>query len=697
MKLSLSLSRDQSTKFQRHPWSLFEIGALCLVSITHLSVLLLVLREFSPLLTVGLSVTTVVVMGTVFGLRLPAWNRRMTTCVGLVLLAAVLLRWEPFAYVLGGQDEGIYYNMSSYFEREGNLSPTDTVRSLVGSKVKGILDQHEHRLVSVSDVDGRLTGSHLPGVYIQDLDRSELVFQFYPAFPALLAIGGALFGPENRGWMLTLISIAGVFTSIVLVWEITGRTQWWVGALAGCLMAANPLMAFLGRFPVTESLSWLLSSLGLLFLLRWLRTSKSLNQRSFWLSLLSLCGLFLNHISGFLWIAFLQIFLFVVCLTQETGRHARAVVIFGLASAFVWWLSYVYGIVFSFPYSRDIYRASLGADLGDLLVRQPVVFSAVLIALMLSAWLLVLVLRRPLSKGRKWYRCLASGRSFWLVFGLLAGVLALWGVFKAYQLGYTDTYSGDSFADLNYHLSHTGKFGALHGSFITFLLYFGVPQAVLLFSVPFLLRSRPNAGQLLLAGTVLLFLCIRVIVNDITYYYYYARYLGSELVPYSIVFLAVLVHEALPKVPSRLAKGLLASLVVSGICLNLTVTALQKAGGELLGTEQSFASLVKGLEPHSLVVFEGKSDGDMVYRTTLSYYFDVDSTVLTEDELQSNLEVLQAHWDAVYWISRGSTPKEATPVGKFPIPLTHYDREHNEVVPMGGTTTIDTLDLFVFR
>ncbi len=47
----------------------------------------------------------------------------------LILVVAILLRWGPYPHHVGGQDQGLYINMSSVYEKFGSLNSIDLFRN----------------------------------------------------------------------------------------------------------------------------------------------------------------------------------------------------------------------------------------------------------------------------------------------------------------------------------------------------------------------------------------------------------------------------------------------------------------------------------------------------------------------------------------------------------------------------------------
>lgn len=56
---------------------------------------------------------------------------RSALLILVLILVALIFRSEPYHYVLGGQDEGIYVNMSKVFQEKGQVFHQDKVRTQI--------------------------------------------------------------------------------------------------------------------------------------------------------------------------------------------------------------------------------------------------------------------------------------------------------------------------------------------------------------------------------------------------------------------------------------------------------------------------------------------------------------------------------------------------------------------------------------
>jgi hypothetical protein len=143
----------------------------------------------------------------------------------MLLLIALLFRSEPYHYVAGGQDEGVYVNMSQYYDKYGKIFITDETRENLTDELKKSYDSMNLRIENRNNVrvEDQKEGAYLPGVYVKDQQNSEYVFQFYQLHPLWMSIFGKIFGDENRVYSLVFFSLLSLVAFYLLAFEFTKR------------------------------------------------------------------------------------------------------------------------------------------------------------------------------------------------------------------------------------------------------------------------------------------------------------------------------------------------------------------------------------------------------------------------------------------------------------------------------------------
>jgi hypothetical protein len=149
---------------------------------------------------------------------------------------------------MGGQDQGVYVNMSKAFEDRGEVFQIDQVRNkLKQENIKTIYDASN--LGNGVVEKNKYEGGFLPGVYIVDKANSKNVFQFYHLHPLWMAIFGKIFGDHNRVYALVFFSLISIISFYLLAFELTNNRG--LAFITGCFLAINPLHVF---FPSSRSL-----------------------------------------------------------------------------------------------------------------------------------------------------------------------------------------------------------------------------------------------------------------------------------------------------------------------------------------------------------------------------------------------------------------------------------------------------------
>ena len=157
--------------------------------------------------------------------------------IGCVLLA--LFFRENFAtnYV-GGQDPGAYVNFSGIMGHFGGLYFPDTFRSTLPDALKQLYDR----------------APMAEAAQIWPLgDGLRFQAAWYPLHPAWMAMFSGLFGDDYHGLSMLLFSLLGVTGGYFLTLELAGHTNRSAARLAALLMAVNPALCFMAKFPLTEA------------------------------------------------------------------------------------------------------------------------------------------------------------------------------------------------------------------------------------------------------------------------------------------------------------------------------------------------------------------------------------------------------------------------------------------------------------
>lgn len=214
--------RNPQKTLQLH---LYEILLFYVSVVSIFCILLLSVSKFSAFRVLVLSAIVLIIFFLIFKPILILKDERFGVLLPFILFIALVLRLPTYLYVMGGQDEGTYINMSRQYELQGSLYYTDYFRQTLNDDQKKLYDKHMPYL--------------LPGFQQWGPDRSHYVMKFYPLHPAWMAIFGALFGRDNRVLSLTFFSLISIVSFYLLGYEISGRSKR-TGYLIALLLALNP-------------------------------------------------------------------------------------------------------------------------------------------------------------------------------------------------------------------------------------------------------------------------------------------------------------------------------------------------------------------------------------------------------------------------------------------------------------------------
>ena len=459
-------------------------------------------------------------------LKPPEW------IVVALVIGAFALRWNTATYVYGGQDPGVYTNIASTFADRGSWVLRDPLLEELKERqdLRDYYVANSMRKIS-KNARGSWQGNMLPGVYLTDLDKNEWVSQFYHVNTVWLAIGQWVLGIEWKGLTLSLLSSLTIIAAYLITARVTASPS--AGIAAAFLLSTSAAHSYIATFPVSEAVA------GFFFL-----SALAMLTAGFQLtSILPFAALFLTRITGFATAPLVLLSLAWMVLKRRDTRAAWTGL--GIVAAYsisVWW-----GLTFSAPYAKDIYRGKLGIS-RSLLEHAPETF--VLIG---AVWLLgcLVALRfhhlwRPLCRIILRYR---TG----IALGAIALVLIALG-FRSYLLAFTDEYVRHRWFGIRWNMAGRGI------ESLTFLSIYSLslmisPLGLLAFIIglgQIGRRAVRNAAFAPLAICALGFFAALTIKQLTTpYLYYFGRYLVSELLPLAIICGAICIHSLtryLPKV-----------------------------------------------------------------------------------------------------------------------------------------------------
>jgi len=602
--------------------NLFDLFVFLVVCLSFTSILLLVLNSFNPYYAVCSGVALAGVSAKLLRLKTDLSFRGFPLALGIILLGSLVFRVPPYLFVPGGQDQGIYVNMSATYEKHGSTFIIDEVRKkAIESGLKDWYDAGNQ--VRWRDVEkGEYEGEHLPGIYIKDSTKSEYVYQFYPLHPLWMALAGKFFGEKNRVYSLVFFSLLSITAFYLLASVIPGGSKT-SSVLIGIFLALNPLHAYFSKFPVTEVVALAFSSLGFYYLVRYYERALAGEMRGIFLILSAgLFGcMFFTRISGFMYTPLFYFFLLLTLVFEGNLAVRKQLGLFFLAIFALYTLSVAYGMAYSYPYSQDIYQRLFSNFLGSL-------WQCKLMWACITAGIILIItslMRKRVCKVFEQNVILARVKTnINMLLCLLFGIIIIMACYRGYQLGFTDQYAGGRY-DIG---GHGWQSLAFSNIFVVMMYLSPVAFWIFLYGmVGFLPQRRGISWTSFLTFLILFWYAFTVIMFLTHYQYYYARYLLSEVVPYTLLAVCLILGYLFQK--GRLGKVISVCLSTFIACFFMYFTGYQFMGKSADGAYASLKEIEESVKKDDLLVLCGIGPPlQWVIGTPLSSFYNLNTCTL---------------------------------------------------------------------
>ena len=613
--MSSSEKYSNNCEISRSLMLAFELSLAFILAVSVFGLSLALFGQFNSILVLSLSIISAILY-IVFRINVVTKDGASENSISwrylfVIIVVGILFRVGPYHYVFGGQDQGVYINIASSIERTGSVKALDPVIDTV---------PEEHVAQYIKD---NYKSAYLPGVYKVAGTKGTVTaeFQFYHLFPVWIAISEGLLGPEGGGYALTFLSLASLFFCFFLMRVLTGSDFY--AFIASLLLALNPLHSFFSKWPVTEVPALAFSLAGFSCLaVYWSSQQHNLKLNARWLvfSALSFGCLFFTRISGFM---LLPIFLFILAtavfrLTE--GRKVNAISIWVVSVLGLYALSVWYGLTWSAIYSKDIYRLSFSRIFGDhwqagvALISVTIILS---ICLMYSVPKFV-SLRRFFLNILNWFDKKIG------YFFIAVGVA---GVFKVYQLAYTDKFVGDAWLGNLWGLANSGFDGVAASSIVVSAVAVS-PFLFSLFLYFSVVKSEKIHVNFFKVFLLFIFFYLALLQFSVPYQPYYDRYLLSEFIPYVICF--VVLNWALMK--DGIGKKIATGCVVLALISSAGLSFMHVGKYEQRGAYEGLAKIVSEVEDEDLIVLYGDRLWGQI-KTPLIYKFGKNVVSVSSDSL----------------------------------------------------------------
>lgn len=580
-------ANDSSHGTISRPIHLFELLTLFVFLTGLAGVGLLTLNKFDSLYTLIIGAFLTLLAFKTFKCQLQFKDQRFDLYLLGILLIALFFTAKPYLYVMGGQDQGLYVNMSATYERTGSTFIQDSLRASLAESEKSLYDAH----------------FYYPGIYIHDLSKSEYVYQFYPLHPIWLAIFGKLFGADDRVYSLVFFSLISIITFFLLAYELSGGKKL-PGYLIALLLAVNPLFAFFSKFPLSEMVMVAFSSLGFYYLLRYYKGTREDAPRRLYLFLSSLAffSLFFVHISGFFYMPIFYLLLLLTLIYVTNQAEKKWLIMYYFSVFFSYFLSVLYGLNYSPTYARDIYRI----EVSRLFVMNPTI--QISISAILAILLPFLVVRFQHNLKNMIRRLQPH------LFNLIALSFFILILFNFYQALHLDI---DLRTSTNFVLIlYFSPFGTL-------LFLLALNQIRKWYEIPFFI---------LLIFLLIFWIPKVTLTGYVNYQYYGSRYLFSEVIVYSLLLIA-LYGGYLLREKDVIKKICTCGLIAGMLIYFFYFTSYQLQGQEGDGSNKALSLIAEEVDENDLLL-STFTDSEII--TPLPYYYGLNLFAIPKQEVAND-------------------------------------------------------------
>lgn len=630
---------------RQYPLGFYEWLWLFIGGVSGASILLLVLERFNPVHAV-LGALIVMILGAIgFGLRFSFREHanRFSLLLFAILLLALFFRWEPYPHHCVGQDQGLYVNMSKVYARFGGLDFPDPLRASLSEQQQKLYDAN----------GGALFLSAVPA----DESKTKIRMLFYPLHPAWMAIFARGLGESHRGYSVVFFALLGITGIYLLTLELSKNKMAAYGA--ALLAALNPGLVFFAKFPVTEMVALAFTANGFYFLCRGYHQLKQ--EKSCWLNLILSAGcfnaFFYTRMSAIYFVPFMALIFLCSLIDLPNQRQRAAISGFFLCLAVLFGLSWLfYSHFFTSMYS-EIVRGFSRSLMGSFNPHKIPILTG--ISFMFGAAVLLI-----------WWWVISPARqtklqNVWRLLGVLAPVLIIIGL----AMHPVWKIIADDQANFNYRKFINDVPGwrmFFYSSIYRYILYLSPLGFVLLIIGAFLNKIRNNGLAVLTVVFVAFMMAACLLQPYSAYAFYYDRYYLSEVIPCSLMLIAIIIAPAAPislPVSARTAANrwlrIGATVFIAAYFACFSLCQLGKTEGSY---PDFFYEINKTVGGNDLLLYE-EGEYQLVIKGSLVAYFNIKVfPVRAESELyRPEIVELRKKFDNVYFLSNKRYPKPDFP------------------------------------
>ncbi len=341
------LSGFVTASLNKNKIELFELLvaslSLYLVELCLISVLLLLLSSFTPVLALSLSSSFLLLIIIVTVRDNPAdilKNPVVSKDSLIIVLFFILLLpivYQRYEYIEQNGDAGVYSVSAMNILKSGRLFVDLDVRANLSDEKKALFDSDNLLFKKRAD----FAGSYYPGTFL-DQASDKFYFQSYPAWPVMMSLWGGIFGVENQHFVMVILYMSLVFLFYYTLKHFYPHV--FLAMTITIVFGSSPVLIHFTKYPLSE--------LFLLFLV--IFVCYNLSKNSLYHAVCAGAGALLyllSHISGFVYLPLIFLVLPFAYL-EKNGN----LLLFGIIAFVGFMLSIPYGYYVSKQYFVDIYR-----------------------------------------------------------------------------------------------------------------------------------------------------------------------------------------------------------------------------------------------------------------------------------------------------------------------------------------------------
>jgi hypothetical protein len=496
---------NTATKAIHYDVTIYDVLMLFIGISSALAIIMIALNQFNVPLLVGIGVGLTVFSVILSFKRIIYKDDRLAhKSIILILVFAIIFRTGTFTYYMGGQDEGLYVNMSRTLVVNRGMNIYDAFRASLPEDLRNIYDN-----VNYDNMNDKNSG----GINLTDADKSISQIKFYPLPGVWLAIFTAIFGLGKHGYAIQFFSLLVVIGVYFLTLELTNGNR--KAAVIAMLFAAlNPAFVFFSKFPVSETLAMAFSVNGFYLLGKGLRSADKKKKVFLLVTSSLLLGLFnLVRMSFIVFLPTLAVILIVVFLFSDLRKYRLSVSLYVAGVAILYGLSWLYYYLIQPLVANKTMKIWIIPFLKE---SWPI-----LVFLLVIGIILVLLGRKfaeQVNNTATWITQKTQEISTWIIpVALLLSIIRV-----------------------TYSYMHNPFFTFRLSNLYNFMLLISPFSFLFLFAMPFL-KIRFDRIQLLLIQTITIAWIALLISGffNVRYKYYYTRYLTSEVLLYGLILVAI--------------------------------------------------------------------------------------------------------------------------------------------------------------